>query len=1112
MVKTKVLNHLKTQKDGIVAELQQKVEELQASNDGWKQRVKELEKQILEVTVLQQKHEKRKAKTAALRQITTKNVGVQVDSQRAAAAIGQLQQQQVQQTTPVKSPTPRPASRTPTTTTVQTPPTTKQGPVLNITKSTSASPQLVPPRSTLNPVPNIPILKTQTTAQSQTGYVSQTAPVVALATSPANTADNSKGPFPSNQTVKSILDNSRGQIAQPTGNSRVRPVRAMTPATQINTIISPPTIPNQMTSFIVVPTPAPIPNTKQNVSVVTTPVVNQPIQQAQQSQQVQTKSVKVIDLTMEEEANRNLANRGVALSMSQNQVLVPTGQGLPQGLILGNPATSILRNGQQPAYQIVFSSTSQPVRLTYAAPVPNTSMRPAVAGTTVVASTSQTIAAMPQLRPGQAVGSPANPRQPLPVTSAQQRPPPPLQYGAQGANRVANTSLTTVAPPPLAPQHPAPLPSITSAVAPGQKPLPPKPSLKISRVSQGIVLSWNMTLNETPHADIASYQLFAYQEGTSTPSTTLWKKVGDVKALPLPMACTLTQFQEGNKYHFAVRPVDVLGRNEIAAVFNARPLTWTEASSNCSLLGPNIQTELTTAKISTQGVHVKGWIGAYKGSTAWLNIKGCYRVNTSDLYSVRRSRLHSKYQIGRCTEDCTNSTIYGLSEGLCFCFTSFPALLSKCTARLCNGSTSDFCGGPVNSGSQSTTDIMFYTQSTYVEVLYTVSSRVNWTEAVLSCGKHGYTIADTYSFNNFLQEERLILFWVGIFRREFIKIDTAIPYNPHVSTLCTAASVLQDGTLQLSYENCTQKLPSWCEVSKNPITTRPHKTGRGNLVTIFMSLALLGTIAVIVIVTIFFLRKRIAREVRKAWIHSKNYSAHKNSLTGSIGHTKTPTDAPQQNNDEYDHTVLSPNTTDRGPGYASVHLGNSGQDPSSSRINSTYDHLSRQSPQTHATSIYDHSSYKQNIVQTDDVIQTADDYDHIDRRVQKTKDSLLAEMRSQLCQRFLMLLTSFLYFFMSLFQCGVVLKECMAIGMKVSPCTQVIVMVLTLGLLCEVHAQNYHFSNGWQPGKRSYRGCTVRPEIRSILFKIIEEKTGVDAREVGVVTATKAFLRSSHGV
>ena len=45
------------------------------------------------------------------------------------------------------------------------------------------------------------------------------------------------------------------------------------------------------------------------------------------------------------------------------------------------------------------------------------------------------------------------------------------------------------------------------------------------------------------HADITSYQLFAYQERSDPPtvSESVWKRVGDVKALPLPMACTLTQ-------------------------------------------------------------------------------------------------------------------------------------------------------------------------------------------------------------------------------------------------------------------------------------------------------------------------------------------------------------------------------------------------------------------------------------------------------------------------------------------------------------------------------------------------------------------------------------------
>lgn len=105
--------------------------------------------------------------------------------------------------------------------------------------------------------------------------------------------------------------------------------------------------------------------------------------------------------------------------------------------------------------------------------------------------------------------------------------------------------------------HPAALPATPlGPVNPNWKSIAPRPTLKISRVANGIVLSWTMQ-SSVPHADIASYQLFAYQEGSAFPASSLWKRVGDVKALPLPMACTLTQFLEGHRYHFAVRAMDV---------------------------------------------------------------------------------------------------------------------------------------------------------------------------------------------------------------------------------------------------------------------------------------------------------------------------------------------------------------------------------------------------------------------------------------------------------------------------------------------------------------------------------------------------------------------------
>ncbi|XP_072276327.1 activating transcription factor 7-interacting protein 1 [Pyxicephalus adspersus] len=119
---------------------------------------------------------------------------------------------------------------------------------------------------------------------------------------------------------------------------------------------------------------------------------------------------------------------------------------------------------------------------------------------------------------------------------------------------------------PSRPIHPAPLPE-----APQPQRLPPeaastsapqKPHLKLARVQSqnGIVLSWSVLEVDRSCAVVDSYHLYAYHEDPSATSPSQWKKIGEVKALPLPMACTLTQFVSGSKYYFAVRAKDIYGR------------------------------------------------------------------------------------------------------------------------------------------------------------------------------------------------------------------------------------------------------------------------------------------------------------------------------------------------------------------------------------------------------------------------------------------------------------------------------------------------------------------------------------------------------------------------
>ncbi|XP_069023218.1 activating transcription factor 7-interacting protein 1 isoform X1 [Embiotoca jacksoni] len=137
---------------------------------------------------------------------------------------------------------------------------------------------------------------------------------------------------------------------------------------------------------------------------------------------------------------------------------------------------------------------------------------------------------------------------------------PPLDSSVK--SRTGTTAAPTrgigVSLPPL-PAAPAPprLPPEAERTSP-----PQQPQLKLVPSQTGIVLSWCVSETDRTCAAVECYHLYAFHQDNSNSNAAQqhWKKIGEVKALPLPMACTLTQFQSGSTYHFAVRAKDIYGR------------------------------------------------------------------------------------------------------------------------------------------------------------------------------------------------------------------------------------------------------------------------------------------------------------------------------------------------------------------------------------------------------------------------------------------------------------------------------------------------------------------------------------------------------------------------
>ncbi|XP_073689313.1 uncharacterized protein atf7ip2 isoform X2 [Garra rufa] len=91
--------------------------------------------------------------------------------------------------------------------------------------------------------------------------------------------------------------------------------------------------------------------------------------------------------------------------------------------------------------------------------------------------------------------------------------------------------------------------------------LPPKPVVKLACIgsAQELVIGWSVERNDPHAAEMDCYYIYVSHEHKNG-TFSGWKCLGEIKAIPLPIACQVTECREDKRLCFIVVGKDIFGR------------------------------------------------------------------------------------------------------------------------------------------------------------------------------------------------------------------------------------------------------------------------------------------------------------------------------------------------------------------------------------------------------------------------------------------------------------------------------------------------------------------------------------------------------------------------